>query len=129
LYWEDADLCYRALKCGYNGIYEPQSIIWHDESTTFSRVYGRRPKNVIAHRNMFLFFWKNIDDPVMWLMHMAMIVPVIAAALLRNNIEFVAGFFKALPHLGSALARRPASAHRKKYYACKDKDLIRWNYR
>ena len=36
---EDADLCYRALKAGYKGYYEPESVIYHKGSATFKKVF------------------------------------------------------------------------------------------
>ena len=122
--WEDADLCYRGLKHGYSGVYEPRSVIWHDESTTFKKEYGNREKMILAHRNMFLFFWKNITDIKMIVTHIIMLIPAIAGAIIKNNIEFMIGFFRALPKINEAVKRR--AGLNKKDYVLKDRDLILW---
>ncbi|MDP2929930.1 MAG: glycosyltransferase [Candidatus Omnitrophota bacterium] len=122
--WEDVDLCYRAMKQGYKGIYEPKSIMWHDESTTFKKVYGNREKMILAHRNMFLFFWKNITDIKMLATHMIMLIPNIIGAAIKNNTEFVIGFFRALPKLSEAAKKRADPGERDR--ELRDKDLILW---
>lgn len=125
--WEDADICYRGLKSGYKGVYEPRSVIWHDESTTFKKVYGNKEKMILAHRNMFLFLWKNITDIKMMITHLAMLIPAVAGAIIKNNMEFVVGFFKALSRLNEAVKKRAAPD--KMGRVLKDKDLILWRYR
>lgn len=120
--WEDADICYSGLQKGYKGIYEPRSVIWHDESTTFNQVYGSRKKMILAHRNMFLFFWKNITDLNMIAWHLLMIIPVSVGSILKNNKEFVLGLLNALPRMGLAVSKRRGQ---KKY---KDKDIISWKF-
>lgn len=127
--WEDADICYRGLKSGFKGVYVPKSVIWHDESSTFKKIYGDRKKMIIAHRNMFLFFWKNIDDPGIWILHIAMIIPLIMAALLMNKSEFAVGFVKALPRFWTAFTRRFNMVKERRSYVFKDGDLIQWSYR
>jgi GT2 family glycosyltransferase len=121
--WEDADICYRGLKSCLKGVYEPRSIIWHDESTTFKKVYGNREKMTLAHRNMFLFMWKNITDAKMIFAHIIMLAPVLAGAIIKNNTEFVSGFFRALYRLGPAISRRGGSLN-KNGCVLKDRDLI-----
>jgi len=122
--WEDADLCYRGLKSGYAGIYEPRSVIWHDESTTFKKVYGNKEKMILAHRNMFLFFCKNISDPLMIITQAVLLIPAIVVMFFRNNREFVVGLFRALPKLGEAIKKR--AGINKGGYVFKDRDLIAW---
>jgi GT2 family glycosyltransferase len=121
--WEDVDLCYRAMKQGYKGIYEPRSIMWHDESTTFKKVYGNREKMILAHRNMFLFFWKNINDHKMIVNHVVMLIPVMIGAFIKNNSEFIIGFFRALPKIGLAISKRAGRLDKNSCFL-KDKDLI-----
>lgn len=126
--WEDADLCYRGLKLGYEGLYEPRSIIWHAESTTFKKVYGSREKTILAHRNMFLFFWKNIDDPAMFLIHMIMLIPLSTIAFFRNKTEIITGFFRALPKLKTVMRERVRSKKDKSHFALNDRELILWKF-
>lgn len=123
--WEDVDLCYRGLKSGYKGVYEPRSIMWHDESTTFKKVYTNREKLILAHRNMFLFLWKNISDPAMILVHIVMLIPLFLVSLMRNRTEIITGFFRALPKIGMAAGEKGES---KKDFLLKDKELILWKF-
>ena len=61
-YWEDVDLSYRALKRGWQVLYEPQSVVYHQHETTTSRL-DPHYKAVVRERNQFFFVWKNITDP------------------------------------------------------------------
>ena len=60
-YWEDVDLSYRALKRGWQVLYEPESVVHHQHETTTSRL-DPHYKAMIRERNQFLFVWKNITD-------------------------------------------------------------------
>lgn len=61
-YWEDIDLSYRALKVGYDVLWEPDAKVWHSHGTTFSKIFNKRKINWIQQRNQLLFIWKNIED-------------------------------------------------------------------
>jgi len=104
--WEDVDLCFKGLMLGYKGIYDPSSVIWHDESTTFHKVYGRRKKMTIAHRNMFLFFWKNVTDGRLILEHAIFLFPRLVALALKGNMEPAMGFFHALGKFPLVMRKR-----------------------
>ncbi|MBP7216241.1 MAG: glycosyltransferase [Candidatus Omnitrophica bacterium] len=122
--WEEVDLCYRAMLRGKRGVFEPKSIIWHQESTTFNKVYGARRKTIIAHRNMFLFFWKNIRDPVMLGCHFLFLPLRLLISLGKDKGALLEGFFQALPLLPCALARRRAEARFPIKRILKDKDIV-----
>jgi GT2 family glycosyltransferase len=104
--WEDVDICYRALKKGWKGIYEPRSVIWHAESTTFHREYGRKKKLVMAHRNMFLFFWKNIQNKTFLAKHLLITLPRVVAQAIAGKPEMMEGLFNAIPRLSLATGKR-----------------------
>lgn len=123
--WEEVDLCYRALQRGLKGLYEPRSIIWHKEATTFKKEYGERKKMVFAHRNMFLFFWKNITDLKMIVIHCLLLVPLLIFSLLRGKSEFVEGFLKALLKFPAVLKRRDLQ-FKQKQPLLSDRELIIW---
>ncbi len=60
-YWEDIDLCYRALKRGYINLWEPNGKVVHVHESTiskFPKVYVARVKE----RNQLLMLWKNIHS-------------------------------------------------------------------
>ncbi|MFC1570487.1 glycosyltransferase family 2 protein [Candidatus Omnitrophota bacterium] len=104
--WEDVDICFRGLLKGRRGVYEPSSVIWHDESTTFHREYGKRKKMRLAHRNMFLFFWKNITDLPMFLTHALLTPPRVVFQYLKGNREPLEGLFMAFGKMGRVLDKR-----------------------
>ncbi len=110
---------------GKKGIYEPRSIIWHKESTTFNREYGNKKKLIIAHRNMFLFFWKNIRDIDLILRHIFFIPFRIIYSLVSGKTEFAIGFILALPRLQAAVLARLRENRKGQRRIIKDKDIIR----
>lgn len=103
---EDADLCYRAWKKGYKGYYQPKSLIYHMGQASFKKAFGSRKIMELAHRNTFLFMWKNIQDLRIWVLHILWLPVRMVYSLLSGKIEFVAGFLKALPKIKEAIAKR-----------------------
>ncbi len=104
--WEDVDICYRGQLRGWGGIYEPKSLIWHEESTTFHREFGRKRKMRLAHRNMFLFIWKNIKDPQMLAQHVILAVPRALALFVKGQTEVIEGLILALGKIKTVLKKR-----------------------
>jgi len=123
--WEEVDICYRAALRGKKGFYEPRSIIWHDESTTFNREFGARKKIVLAHRNMFLFFWKNISDSKLIAKHILFLPFRLLHSILFDRAKLAEGFLGALPKLSAALSLRRNSRLDSENLILKDKDIIR----
>ncbi|MFB3882145.1 MAG: glycosyltransferase family 2 protein [Armatimonadota bacterium] len=62
-YWEDVDIGYRAWGRGWRVLYEPASIVFHDQGSTMRRVHQRAYVELISARNAVLFSWKNLLDP------------------------------------------------------------------
>jgi len=122
---EEVDLCYRALVSGKKGVYEPKSVIWHQESTTFNREYGRRGKMIIAHRNMFLFIWKNIHNKRLIAEHLFFLPFRVVHSIVFGNFELAQGFWLALLRLPIALSRRYQCTPRLSSRVLKDSDIIR----
>jgi GT2 family glycosyltransferase len=63
-YWEDLDLCYRALKRGYKLLWDPGARVLHKHESTI----GLLPKKYvdkIRERNQLIFLWKNITSPIL----------------------------------------------------------------
>lgn len=61
-YWEDIDICYRALKRGYINVWEPNAKIIHEHESTIKKLRKSYVDN-IRERNQLLFIWKNITSP------------------------------------------------------------------
>jgi GT2 family glycosyltransferase len=123
--WEEVDLCYRALLEGRKGVYEPRSIIWHEESTTFNKVFGSKRKLIFAHRNMFLFIWKNITDKGLLFQSLIFIFPRLIYSFLSGKTEFAFGFMQALPFLPRVLKIRFELKRQAGARKLKDRDIIR----
>ncbi len=78
-YWEDVDLCYRALKRGYRLIWDPKARVEHKHETSV----GMLSKNYvqkIRERNQLLFIWKNLTSNRLFGKH----VTGLATRLLRH---------------------------------------------
>lgn len=61
-YWEDTDLCYRALKRGWKITWEPESKVNHKHETTISKHFTREYVNQVSLKNQIIFFYRNVDD-------------------------------------------------------------------
>jgi len=103
---EDFDLCYRGWKHGWKGLYEPSSFYFHEGSTSFNAEYGLKGRSLLAYRNTFLFFWKNVTSKKMRLVHKLFIPVLLLAALIKGRWLLIKGFFQALSMLGIARKRR-----------------------
>ena len=117
---EDADLCYRAWKKEYKGYYQPKSLIYHMGQASFKKAFGSRKIMEFAHRNTFLFMWKNVDDIHIWFKHILWLPIRLLYSLLTGKIEFITGFLKALSKLKEATSRRQRTAG----YPLTDKDMF-----
>jgi GT2 family glycosyltransferase len=82
MYWEDSDLCLRALKAGWKTMYEPRAEVVH----WTGRASRHAPlRSLVAfHRSVFRHYWKHGS----WLARLA--APLVAAGLVGR---FVVRFF------------------------------------
>jgi GT2 family glycosyltransferase len=130
-YWEDVDICYRALKKGYHILFEPDSVIYHGDQGTivfrkkgrldlfFAKMYAR----IIEERNQYLFTWKNILDHGLILKHIFWIpIHLILSFGNKDHIFKSVGFLFALMRLGKALKKR--KEEKKKIYPLKDRQIL-----
>lgn len=72
-YWEDVDLCYRAIKRDYRLIWDPDAKVAHVHEGTissFSKTYVKR----IQERNQLLFIWKNLTSTNLFRKHLVGLV-------------------------------------------------------
>lgn len=103
---EDADLGFRAWQQGYRSYYVPEARVYHLGQASFKKAFGQKGILTLAHRNAFLFVWKNISDPTLLLGHLLFLIPRLVFACLTGKPELLFGFLKALPRLPQALKRR-----------------------
>jgi GT2 family glycosyltransferase len=61
-YWEDVDLGYRAWGRGWRVLYEPASVVYHDQGSTMKRLHGAAHIELMSAKNAVLFTWRNLLD-------------------------------------------------------------------
>lgn len=121
-YWEDIDLSYRALKAGYRIVFEKRSIVHHyHESGIIKQEYSPQYVKLVAYRNQFIFVWKNLSDPGMWMAHCIWTPVKLLKALLTLDFPMVAGYLSALLCLPWILAAR---LHSMRFSKKKDRDIM-----
>lgn len=99
-YWEDIDLSYRALKCGYEIVFEPKSIVVHEhEKGAIKKKFSESKVRSIAYRNQFIFVWKNATDLDLQLLHLFWLPYHFIKAFIKADLAFFIGFFAALLQL------------------------------
>lgn len=106
-YWEDIDICYRALKSGYSVIFEPKSIVVHEhERGSIRSLFSPSAIRAIAYRNQFIFVWENVTDFGIILSHILWLPFHLIAALLRLDLRFITGFLKAVLLMPKIMEKR-----------------------
>lgn len=108
-YWEDVDLGYRAWKRGWKSLYQPESLVYHQHSTTTARVRQAYTDRVKA-RNALLMIWRNIEDPKLLARHRLWLPLVLSRRALRGDCAFVRGWMDALKLRDESLAARAGDA-------------------
>lgn len=68
-YWEDIDISFRALKSGYEILWDPDALVYHNHESTMSKVFKKRYMEWVKQRNQLLFIWKNITDKKLIIRH------------------------------------------------------------
>jgi len=100
LYWEDLDICYRALKRGYVLLWDPKANVSHIHESTTSKLPRDRLSR-IKERNQLLVNWKNLTSPAFFRKHLS--------GLLRRVVKhpgYIRIVFMALPRIRDVLKLR-----------------------
>ena len=94
-YWEDIDICYRAMKRGYKLLWDPDSQVVHDHELTIGSI-SKRKKDLVLQRNQLLFIWKNITSRALFKRHIRGLclrlsrhpgyIKIVYAALLKYGV-------------------------------------------
>ncbi len=120
-YWEDIDLSYRALKSGYTLVFEPKSIVDHyHEEGKIKKSFSPFRVTTTAYRNQFLFIWKNLSDPGIWMEHILWTPLRLLQALLRGDVAFLLGYICAAVRFPKILALRQKES---KLWKVSDRDI------
>jgi len=72
-YWEDIDLCYRALKRGYKILWDFESHVTHEHESTIGK-FPRKKVERIMERNQLLFIWKNLTSKALFSKHIVGVI-------------------------------------------------------
>lgn len=99
-YWEDIDLCFRALKRGYINLWEPNGKVVHHHESTISK-FPKKYVDRIKERNQLLVIWKNIQSKSLIRKH---ILGVFARTI--KHPGYLRVVFMALLRLKSAIKAR-----------------------
>ena len=91
LFWEEADLCFRAARGGYAIKSCPDSLIWHRISASFTG--GKPHASYFVNRNRLLWIEKNVKGPQRRWMLLKLIAKSLASS---TQTRFVRGFQKQL---------------------------------
>lgn len=105
-YWEDVELSYRAWKRGWRVLFEPESRVRHQVSSTIGRAFARRSVRAVEHRNRLLAHWIHLHDPEMWRSHRFRVALLALAAPLRGDLAFLEGLAQAIARRKEAMRRR-----------------------
>ncbi len=104
--YEDVDLCFRAWKSGYRGVYEPRSIIYHKGYESFKKAFSDKEIYAMVFRNSILFMVKNITDIRIMLKFYFWLLPRLIYFFLVGKFYLVSAFWRAIFLLPEARVRR-----------------------
>ena len=94
-YLEDTDLGYLAWKRGWQVMYEPRSVVYHEHRGTIGRRFSAAEIEGVLKKNYLLFCWKNIHEPKRLASHFAFATA--AAVIKRPNASAMWRAFRQLP--------------------------------
>lgn len=86
LYFEETDWCARMIRAGYDLIYVPQAIVWHEVSSTDS---DSSKKTYYMERNRIRFAIKNFDTSYLILFLCYSFLESIFVILRNQNKNFI----------------------------------------
>ena len=98
-YWEDIDISFRAIKVGYEILWEPGSRVKHDHETTIKKAFSEKYIRWVQQRNQLLYIWKNITDSKLKSEH--------RNGLIKRLFNRGAGYW--IPFLWAVLKSHPGS--------------------
>lgn len=121
-YWEDIDLSYRALKSGYEIVFEEKSIVEHrHEEGAIQKHFDQNRIKTISYRNQLIFIWKNITDLDWQFQHILWLPFNTIFALLRGDFVFLNALFRAFILLPKIIK----SSHKaQRYFTRKDITIL-----
>lgn len=108
-YWEDIDLSYRALKAGYKLVFEPESVVYHQqEQGAIRSSYTQSEIKTIAYRNQIIFVWLNINDLSFLISHLFYLPYTLVKTICKGDGAFFKGLIQAIVKLPEIISKRSA---------------------
>lgn len=95
-YYDETDLCFRALKKEWKIIYETKSVAYHKVAGTASKQYEDSKIKVISARNNYLFAIKNIHDKDMTKQMLIYIPLSLLKDIFKLKFRFVKAFYQVI---------------------------------
>lgn len=121
-YWEDIDLSYRALKAGYDLVFEINSVVKHvQDDSVIRKQYTPLMISTIAYRNQILFFWINVSSKKLVLSHLFWFPYNLLLAILRWDMAYLLGFMMAFQKIPGVIAARK---NLQKLWQKKDEEVV-----
>jgi GT2 family glycosyltransferase len=107
-YLEDLDLSWRAARRGQRIVLEPDSIVEHHHRGTIGRHVPERVVRAAIERNLLLFLWKHLDDPLRLEAHLEALLSRAISAHVEDRREELIWLCLALEEIDRVLASRAA---------------------
>lgn len=95
-YWEDSDLARRAMHNGYKLLYLPESIVYHQASSTIANYRSNVQRRLISNRNKFLFCWQHLDTKKFWISHVPTTILNLLVRWLIIDWKYYVAFYTAV---------------------------------
>ena len=108
-YLEDTDLGYQAWKRGWQVLYQPASVVFHEHRGTIGKKFTEAQIQAVLKKNYLLFCWKNIHETPRILEHFVhTYIAALAGAMLGDQPgrPSLAGAWRAFLQLNAALRSR-----------------------
>lgn len=121
-YWEDIDICYRALKAGYKLVFERNSTVIHNQNKGAIRSnYINSDIKIIAYRNQIIFVWLNITDALFLIEHFLYLPVHLVRSIVKYDLPFLQGCFLSILKLREIFLYRNRY---KKLIVKKDREIL-----
>ncbi|MBX7245825.1 MAG: glycosyltransferase [Candidatus Sumerlaeaceae bacterium] len=90
-YWEDYDVSYLALKCGWQNLYNPRAVAHHLGEGSMKRAHGNDYIGMIRRRNYFQFLWLNLTEKKLLREHLGTLPRALAEGLASKGLARLTG--------------------------------------
>lgn len=120
-YYEDCDLGTRAWQHGWKTYFEPNSSVIHDhQQGTIKRFYKAQQIKITKKRNRLFYLWLHLSTPKLVFSHIPWALFRLLTRLIRLDIVYAMGFFKALSAIGNIRRLRKKMASLENYQFLED---------